>query len=617
MGFGRVVIAAFCVVALGGETMASNAGKNGRARTLAAPEVGEALHNGTGNLSKLHRDELVRKLGAIKSFLEASKATDTNVVQLLRFAAEVEKEVRAKKYGLVFEEHKERVDVELEYNLPVLTEDKKRFIDNGGEVNFLIEGDNLAALKLLEKTHRGRIDLVYIDPPYNTGNKDFVYNDSYVDATDTFRHSKWLSFMKKRLEIARRLLSEEGVIFVSIDDNEQAQLRCMMDSIFGESNFTGNIIWQSATDNNPRQISTEHEYVVCYCRNKSSQGKWLIHSEKADLIKKKYLELKGCCKANEEIQKKLRAWIKQNKEALKGVAHYNNVDDKGVYSSSSNSSNTKPGGYTFDILHPITHKPCVKPAFGWRWTEATFWGYAKNGDVEWGKDETTQPHIKKRIETVDEQFKSIYYEDGRAATTMLEDLMGGKKVFNNPKPVNLISRIVEFAAKGNATILDFFAGSGTTGHAVMKLNANDGMSHRKFILVTNNENGICEKVTYERLKRVIEKENYAARLKYYKIGYVPIDEKVYYEYANDLLKHIRELVELENAVDFSKDKTVAIALTDKELEKFVGNDKRLEACKAVYVGHDVLIGSAIKATLKKHGVKVNIIPQYYYPELEG
>ena len=307
-------------------------------------------------------------------------------------------------------------------------------------------------------------------------------------------------------------------------------------------------------------------------------------------------------KDNEEIQKKLRAWIKQNKEALKGVAHYNNVDDKGVYSSSSNSSNTKPGGYTFDILHPITHKPCVKPAFGWRWTEATFWGYAKNGDVEWGKDETTQPHIKKRIETVDEQFKSIYYEDGRAATTMLEDLMGGKKVFNNPKPVNLISRIVEFAAKGNATILDFFAGSGTTGHAVMKLNANDGMSHRKFILVTNNENGICEKVTYERLKRVIEKENYAARLKYYKIGYVPIDEKVYYEYANDLLKHIRELVELENAVDFSKDKTVAIALTDKELEKFVGNDKRLEAWKA---------------TLKKHGVKVNIIPQYYYPELEG
>ena len=150
----------------------------------------------------------------------------------------------------------------------------------------------------------------------------------------------------------------------------------------------------------------------------------------------------------------------------------------------------------------------------------------------------------------------------------------------------------------------------------MNLNAKDG-GKRKFILVTNNENEICEKVTYERLKRVIEKEDYAARLKYYKIGYVPIDEKVYYEYANDLLKHIRELVELENAVDFSKDKTVAIALTDKELEKFVGNDKRLEACKAVYVGHDVLISSAIKATLKKHGVKVNIIPQYYYPELEG
>ena len=199
---------------------------------------------------------------------------------------------------------------------------------------------------------------------------------------------------------------------------------------------------------------------------------------------------------------------------------------------------------------------------------------------------------------------------------MLENLMDEKKVFNNPKPVNLISRIVEFAAKGNASILDFFAGSGTTGHAVMSLNAKDG-GKRKFILVTNNENGICEKVTYERLKRVIAKENYTARLKYYKLDYVPIDEKVYYEYANDLLKHIRELVELENGVDFSRDKTVAIALTDSELEKLVGNDRRLESCNAVYVGHDVLIGSAAKESLRKHGVKVNIIPQYYYPELEG
>ena len=197
--------------------------------------------DGTGNLSKQRRDELVKKLGAIRSFLETS--TDTNAVRLLQFAAELEKEVRTKKYGLVFEEHKERVDVELEHNLPVLTENKKRFIDNGGEVNFLIEGDNLAALKLLEKTHRGKIDLIYIDPPYNTGNKDFVYNDKYVDATDTFRHSKWLSFMQKRLEIARTLLSRRGVLFISLNDVEQPNCRLLCDSIFGESNLCGQLIW--------------------------------------------------------------------------------------------------------------------------------------------------------------------------------------------------------------------------------------------------------------------------------------------------------------------------------------------------------------------------------------
>ena len=196
--------------------------------------------DGTGNLSKQRRDELVKKLGAIRSFLETS--TDTNAVRLLQFAAELEKEVRTKKYGLVFEEHKERVDVELEHNLPVLTENKKRFIDNGGEVNFLIEGDNLAALKLLEKTHRGKIDLIYIDPPYNTGNKDFVYNDKYVDATDTFRHSKWLSFMQKRLEIARTLLSRRGVLFISLNDVEQPNCRLLCDSIFGESNLCGQLI---------------------------------------------------------------------------------------------------------------------------------------------------------------------------------------------------------------------------------------------------------------------------------------------------------------------------------------------------------------------------------------
>ena len=593
MGFVRVVIAAFCVVVLGGETMASNVGKNGRARTPAAPEVGEALHNGTGNLSKLHRDDLVRKLGAIKNYLEASKATDTNAVQLLRFAAEVEKEVRTKKYGLVFEEHKERVDVELEHNLPVLTEDKKRFIDNGGEVNFLIEGDNLAALKLLEKTHRGRIDLIYIDPPYNTGNKDFVYNDSFVGPDDAFRHSKWLSFMQARLKLARSVLSRRGVIFISLNDVEQPACRLLCDEVFGEKNFCGQFIWhkKSGGGQTDDYFVTEHEYVLVY--RKTDDFVW-------------------------------------HDELIETGSAFNHEDERGTYKAVKlekwGSSAHKEDRLTmwFPLKTPDGKKmyPIAPDGLPGRWRvgkkrmdkleEENLIYWKKDGDrwVPYEKiygEGTSFKKIKQR---------SILYEieETGDASKALTAIFGKKDMFSNPKPVELIEVLLEHCDAD--AVLDFFAGSGTTGHAVMKLNKGDG-KHRKFILVTNNENGICEKVTYERLKRVIEKENYAARLKYYKIGYVPIDEKVYYEYANDLLKHIRELVELENAVDFSKDKAVAIALTDKELEKFVGNDKRLEACKAVYVGHDVLISSAIKATLKKHGVKVNIIPQYYYPELEG
>lgn len=568
------------------------------------------------NVSKEKREKLISEIKAIKSYI-AAVPQDENTKQLLTYITDIEKDIKGKKYGLVFEEHREAIDEILEENTPVLTEENDLFIDNGGQMNFLIEGDNLAALQLLEKTHKGKIDLIYIDPPYNRGkstDRDFIYDDNFVDANDMFRHSKWLSFMEKRIKIAQRLLSETGVIFISIDDNEQANLKTLGDLIFSTSNFIGTLIWQSATDNNPRQISTEHEYVVCYAKNINNQGKWLIKSQKAELIEKKYIDLKNQGLSVEEIQSRLRKWIKQNAEQLKGVAHYNNVDAKGVYSNSSNSSNTKPGGYMFDIIHPVTKKPCTKPAFGWRWTEETFWNYEKLGDIEWGKDETTQPHVKKRINTVMEQLKSIYYEDGRIATKQLETIFGSKKVFNNPKPINLINRLITFSSATNATILDFFAGSGTTGHAVMNLNAEDGGT-RKFILCTNNENNICRNITYERIKRVIERDKYEASLKYFKVDFVPISDRLYYEYADELLKHIRELVELENGINFNGNAEIAIVLTEQELDDFTANIPSV--CKAVYLGHNVLPSETQETLFKERGIAVNIIPDYYYRELEG
>lgn len=375
--------------------------------------------------------------------------------------------------------------------------------------NLYIEGDNLEVLKLLQEDYLGSIKLIYIDPPYNTG-KEFVYPDKFAQSTEVYMkhsgqfdeegniispnlesngrfHTDWLNMMYSRLKISLNLLKKDGVIFISIDQHEEANLKKICNEIFGASNFVGEIIWQSATDNNPRQISTEHEYIVCYAKDINELSPWLIESKKAQSIITQYNIIKEQYNDISEQQKELRKWIKANLNDLQGVAHYNNVDERGVYSNSTNSSNTKPGGYTFDIIHPVTGKSCVKPAFGWRWAEKTFWDYDKAGDIEWGKDETTQPHVKKRIETVKEQFKSIYYEDGRASTKQLEQLLGGKKIFDNPKSVSLLMRIINFAAQDDdCIILDYFSGSATTAHAVMEINATLG-AHKKFIMVQLQE----------------------------------------------------------------------------------------------------------------------------------
>ena len=210
---------------------------------------------------------------------------------------------------------------------------------------------------------------------------------------------------------------------------------------------------------------------------------------------------------------------------------------------------------------------------------------------------------------IDPRFSASEY-----GTSELNKLIGREK-FQYPKSVYAVMQcILCMSEKIDALILDFFAGSGTTGHAVMKLNAEDG-GKRKFILCTNNENNICRDVTYERIKRVIERDKYAASLKYYKVDFVPISDKLYYEYADELLKHIRELVELENGINFNGNAEIAIVLTEKELDEFAANMP--DKCKAIYLGHDVLPSEAQESLFKARGIAVNIIPDYYYRELEG
>lgn len=532
------------------------------------------------NISKEKREQLVAKIGAIKDYIAAARQ-DENTAQLLAYIADIEKDIKSKKYGLVFEEHREKVDKILEENTPVLTEDKSLFIDNGGQMNFLIEGDNLAALQLLEKTHKGKIDLIYIDPPYNTGNttvKDFIYDDNFVDANDTFRHSKWLSFVEKRLLIAKGLLSDNGIIYISIDDHEQCALKLLCDEIFNEKCYLSTLIWNKNSTTvmlNKEGFSSNTEYVLLY-------------------KKQNVLTLK-----NNPVSKKLAK--SYNKDDNDGRGKYGTVH---LYTNTNTNKRVAlkmPDGSLFEAK--------------WQVTQETFDEYVKQGII---------------IKTPSGWRKKIYLSNckGSVPVTMLDsNIVGTTKtgtgeiqaIFENtafpyPKPTTLLSYLIDRYPKDDITILDFFAGSGTTGHAVMKLNAEDGGT-RKFILCTNNENNICRDVTYERIKRVIERDRYGASLKYYKVDYVPISNKMYYEYADELLKHIRELVELENGINFNGNAEIAIILKEQELDEFALNIP--SECRAIYLGHDVLPNKKQETLFKEHGIAVHIIPDYYYRELEG
>lgn len=250
------------------------------------------------NVSKEKREQLVAKIKAIKSYI-ASAPQDENTAQLLAYIADIEKDIKGKKYGLVFEEHRESIDETLESNLPVLVEDESLFIDNGGQMNFLIEGDNLASLKLLGKTHKGKIDLIYIDPPYNTGNKDFIYDDSFVDNNDLFNHSKWLSFMNNRLSLAKNLLSPTGFIFISIGDEEQSTLKMLCDEIFGISNHIACCIRVAKrTSNKGTFFKPTKDYVLVYAKNISNINWKFGAGNKIDLKDFKYEDEKGRYKKN-------------------------------------------------------------------------------------------------------------------------------------------------------------------------------------------------------------------------------------------------------------------------------------------------------------------------------
>lgn len=402
---------------------------------------------------------------------------------------------KQKKYGLVWEDKPETVEERLREELPVLLEDITKAIistETNAPNHILIEGDNLEALTALAYTHEGKIDVIYIDPPYNTGNKDFIYNDKFVDKEDSYRHSKWLSFMSKRLKIAKQLLSDKGVIFISIDDNEQAQLKLLCDEIFGEQKFVGEIVWFKKRKGSflSNRLVSMTEYILPYWNGKEV---WLFgglpsNTESQPIIKRTN-SIKTLSFAPNIVKTKLA----------------NGVYPKGKYGIGTSASElledaVVENGYFTSI---------VKIAAPFVWSQEFLDTEIANGTEILINTKNFQVRVIRR--NTDSIKAMPSFLDGREfgatnedAYELLREIFHKDNPFQYSKPQKLVGKLILANSYFNkdATILDFFAGSGTTLHATMQLNAEDG-GHRKCILVTNNENNICEEVTYERNKRVI------------------------------------------------------------------------------------------------------------------
>lgn len=392
--------------------------------------------------------------------------------------------------GLVWERDEIEADKALNDDYVALNLDPALSHGEAPWKNLIIEGDNYDALRALRMSHKdktNRIRCIYIDPPYNTGNRDFVYNDRFVDKTHRFRHSLWLEFMYRRLTLAKELLADDGVIFVSIDDNEIFRLGMLMDRVFGESNFIANVIWQKvfSPKGTAQHFSDDHEYLVVYARDKS---KW-----RPNLLPRTTSQDKA----------------------------YKNPDNdpRGAWTSGDLSARNYYSKGTYQIVGPtgrvISGPP---PGMYWRFSEEKFKELDADGRIWWGKKRDNMPRFKRFLTDVQQgtvpQTLWTYSEVGHTqdAKKQLLDVLrfeSSGDVFSTPKPVQLMERILRIASNPGDTILDFFAGSGTLAQAVAKLNAEDG-GDRRFILVSSTEatvdqpdKNLCRDVCAERVRRVL------------------------------------------------------------------------------------------------------------------
>ena len=586
------------------------------------------------NLSQIKRQRML-------DFLETLKKEHTDDESIRAFT-EIENQLRDKKYGLVWEEHSERVDEMLEENIPIFTEDADRKITAlpDAPYNFILEGDNLQSLYLLQKTHRGRIDVIYIDPPYNRGKDDFVYDDDFIDRNDTFRHSKWISFMTTRLKIARELLSEKGLLFVSIDDNELSSLKMVLDEIFDESCFINLFVWQrnSSAKTEKGKFTVNTEYVLLYAKS----SKYSLNDA-----------------------------YKPLSVASMKLFKFDDGDGRGKYQTVSLQKPRDPGPETTYDYVDNNGKVWPCPPKGWRMKKEKIKALENDGRlVLTGSSLRVKDYWNER-ESEGKRIDTLWNDlsQNTAGSGELEAVMGFPNAFDNPKPTDLIKRCLRIAQSGGF-VLDFFSGSGTTAQAVLELNQEDH-GNRSFILCTNNEVsekkqiayfvergfidppprkgtkkepewkekweafkgteayraaiatdeyqafGICHSVTYPRVRTVITgeridgtrySEGLPANLKYFKCDWTPRKPEDYL-LSNALCLHIREMIELQHGIEVDNVRNVLI-LNKADYRSYVMDDTIYPQIENIWVNQNIIFNSEEMERLRALGFKY--IPREFF-----
>lgn len=563
------------------------------------------------NLSQIRRAEMLEYLNHLKEI----HTDDESRIAL----GKIETALTEKKYGLVWEEHEEEVDKQLVHNIPVFREieDKKIIGDNTSDFNFILEGDNLHSLKLLEKTHKGKVDVIYIDPPYNTGNKDFIYDDNYIGSDDGYRHSKWLSFMNERLTIARELLTDDGFILISIDESESSQLKILCDDIFGENNFQTTLHIQvryaqkSLTEE--KDFKPVMEYVFLYSKdykqfnpkrkeedytdekfiykiNELSKGEdFYIGKQKVTVFKK----------GEWELEKMEEGSLNGLKETWISGTIYTKMSYGQVFKAVVEPRINEDG---LSCLYKVHGRG--EDGLGYRYYTGPQRKNAKRGKMYSGMPLNRVEEIKSGKSI---RFKPLDTFFDFAADFGNINHEGGVTFNSGKKPVKMLKSFIDFSQNNSGVILDYFAGSGTTGQAVMQLNKEDG-GNRKYILCTNNENNICEKITYKRIKN-IQKE-LPHNLKYYKTEFIPKlseDEEIL---SSKLLDYIKEMVELENMCEIDGNSR-RIILSDEDLKIALTEMKK---SGVLYIPSFILLTNEIKDSIEERKLEVVTIPDYYFTE---